>query len=121
MKKREWIIYISITVAVFVMGALGILMLVPQIESYSELPETYVEINKGEYTFDDSVNKNTLSKEYDINSKDVSQGLKQDKYDEGNINPFTPNNEVTIYNEPSLNIGNDNNQNDGKPLTPSDK
>ena len=72
---------------------------------------------RSEYKFDDSLNNQTLSKEYDITSSDVNKALKQDKYDEGNINPFTPKNEVTIYNEPTLNVG----TNPNRPLTPSDK
>jgi len=93
------------------------IMLVPQLKTYSALSETYNGINKSEYTFDDSVNNQQLSKEYDITSSDVNQGLKQDRYEQGNINPFTPKGEVTIYNEPTLNNG----SNTGKPLTPSDK
>ena len=91
-------------------------VLVPQVETYSDNPESYVGINKNDYTFDNSVNNQTLSKEYGITSSDVSQGLKQDKFDQGNINPFTPKNEVNIYNEPTLNAGN----NSGV-LTPNDK
>ena len=91
--------------------------LLPQIDSYSELPESYVGINKSEYQFDNSVNNQKISKEYTITSSDVAQGLKQDKYEQGNINPFTPSNEVTIYNEPTLNTDKE----DGSPLTPDDK
>jgi len=93
------------------------LMLVPQMESYSDLPETYVGINKNEYKFNESVNNQTITKEYDITSSDVNKALKQDKYEQGNINPFTPKGDVTIYNEPTLNTGSNTN----KPLTPSDK
>ena len=94
------------------------LMLVPQMESYSDLPETYVGINKNEYKFDDAVNNQTITKEYDITTSDVNKALKQDKYEQGNINPFTPSGEVTIYNEPTLE--NDNKNNSGT-LTPDDK
>ena len=64
------------------------------------------------------LNTNTLKQDYTITEDDVNYGLKTDKYDEGNINPFTPKTEVTIYNEPTLE--NDNKTNSGT-LTPDDK
>ncbi len=117
MGKKEWMIYIVITVALVAVVAVALLVSVPQIESASELPESYKGINKTEYTFDDSVNtNNTLVKEYDITAKDVSNGLKKDKYEQGNINPFTPSKDVNVYNEPTKKpVDTD------KPLSPSDK
>ena len=117
MDKKAWIIYISITIAIFAVGSLCMIVLVPQIDSNSEFKESYVGINKMEYQFDSSANDKTLSKEYNITTSDVNKALKQDKYEQGNINPFTPKKEVTIYNEPTLNNGTNSN----KPLTPSDK
>lgn len=119
MGKKAWLIYIAITIIIFVIGAVCMLVLVPPTASYSDLPESYIGINKSEYTFDDSVNNQTLSKEYDITASDVSQGLKQDKYEQGNINPFTPKGEVSIYNEPTLE--NENKNENGSTLTPDDK
>lgn len=116
MGKKEWMIYIVLTISMFAFVAVLLLVSIPQIESVSELPESYKGIVKSEYTFDESVNDNTLVKEYDITSKDVSNGLKKDKYEQGNINPFTPNADVTIYNEPTKQPVDPN-----KPLTPSDK
>lgn len=92
------------------------LVLVPQLNSYSELPETYVGINKDEFKFDSSKKQETYTKEYTITTSDVNKGLKQDKYDEGNINPFTPKGEVNIYNEPTMNAGSSNGE-----LTPDSK
>lgn len=116
MGKKEWMLYIIITVGMFAFVAVLLLFSVPQVESVSELPESYKGIVKSEYTFDDSVNENTLTKEYDITSSDVSNGLKKDKYEQGNINPFTPHADVTIYNEPTKKPVDNN-----KPLSPSDK
>ena len=58
-----------------------------------------------------------LKKQYGITESDVNKGKKTDKYDEGNINPFTPKSEVTIYNEPTIN----NNSNNSGTLTPDSK
>ena len=116
MGKKAWIIYILVTIVIFAIGAVGMLVLVPQLNSYSELPESYVGINKEEFKFDSSKNQETYTKEYTITASDVNKGLKQDKFEEGNINPFTPNEELTIYNEPTL----ENGSNLG-PLTPNDK
>ena len=114
--KKGWMLYIVITVAMFALVAVMLLVSVPQIESTSEIPESYKGIVKSEYTFDDSVNEDTLTKEYDITSADISNGLKKDKYEQGNINPFTPNKDVSIYNEPTLKPNTDSGT-----LTPSDK
>ena len=116
MGKKGWMLYIVITIAMFALVAVMLLVSVPQVESASELPESYKGIVKSEYTFDDSVNENTLTKEYDITSSDVSNGLKKDKYEQGNINPFTPPKDVTIYNEPTKKPVDNT-----KPLSPSDK
>ena len=111
---KEWVIYISITVAIFVVGAIGMLVLVPQTGSHSELKETYQGIDRYEYTYKNNKNDSAINKEYGITSSDISQALKQDKYDEGNINPFTPKQDVTIYNEPTLNTPNNSNTPAGK-------
>ena len=55
---------------------------------------------------------------YKVTNDDLVDGVKTDKFDEGNINPFTPKKDVNIYNEPTLNI--DENKDEAE-LTPSDK
>lgn len=116
MGKKEWMLYIIATVALFAIAAVMLLVSVPQLESVSELPESYKGINKSEYTYDESVKQETLVKEYDITASDVANGLKKDKYEQGNINPFSPSSDVNIYNEPTLKPDDPT-----KPLTPSDK
>ena len=108
---KEWIIYISVTVAIFVVGAIGMLVLVPQTESRSDLNESYQGINRSEYTYRNNKQDSAIEIQYDITSSDINKALKQDKYDEGNINPFTPKKDVTIYNEPTLNPNNGSNSN----------
>ena len=116
MGKKEWMLYIILTVGMFAFVAVLLLFSVPQVESVSELPESYKGIVKSEYTFDNSVNQNTLTKEHNITAADVSNGLKKDKYEQGNINPFTPSKDVNVYNEPTKKPVDNT-----KPLTPSDK
>ena len=87
------------------------LVLVPQTESRSDLKESYQGINRTEYTYKNDKDDSTIEIEYDITSSDIKQALKKDKYDEGNINPFTPKGDVTIYNEPTLNPNNGSNAN----------
>ena len=57
MGKKEWMLYILLTIGMFAFVAVLLLISIPQIESVSELPESYKGIVKSEYT---------LVKEYDI-------------------------------------------------------
>ncbi len=100
MGKTGWIIFSVICVVIVVAALVVMLVLVPQVEHSGTQPGEYENIAKQEYTF--SGNTSKLEQEYSITSKDVEKGKKTDKYEEGNINPFTPKNEVTIYNEPTL-------------------
>lgn len=109
MGKKAWIIFSVICVLVVVAALVLMLVLVPQVK-YSIQAGEYNNISKQEYTFTGDNSK--LEQEYTITSKDVENGKKTDKYDEGNINPFTPKSEVTIYNEPTLNYEGSGNSND---------
>lgn len=109
MGKKAWIIFSIICVAVVVAVLVGMLVLVPQVKHSGTQTDEYKNIAKQEYTF--SGDTSTLEQKYTVTSKDVEQGKKTDKYEEGNINPFTPKNEVTIYNEPTLNNQGSNNSN----------
>ena len=114
MAKKWWIIFSIVCVAVIGATLTGILLLVPQVQDTGEASVPYDQIAKQEYAFTGKETQK-LEQQYNITSKDVSDALKKDKYDEGNINPFTPKGEVTIYNEPTLN------KNNGSSLSPSDK
>lgn len=100
MGKKAWIVFGIICVVVVVVALVLMLVLVPQVKQNVSQVGEYESIAKQEYTFNGSITK--LEKEYEVTSKDVENGKKKDKYEEGNINPFTPKNEVTIYNEPTL-------------------
>lgn len=113
MGKKAWIVFSIICVVVVVVALVLMLVLVPQAKHVGTQTGEYENIAKQEYTF--SGNTSKLEKEYAVTSKDVEKGKKTDKYEEGNINPFTPKGEVTIYNEPTL-----NNQGSSE-LTPENK
>ena len=101
MGKKVWI-GLAIT-CVLIVAAVLVLMLVfvPQVTHTVSQANEYEKIAKQEYTFSgEEVSK--LKKEYGITSNDVNKAKKTEKYEEGNINPFTPKNDVNIYNEPTL-------------------
>jgi len=111
--KNAWIVFSVVCVVVVVIALVLMLILVPQVKHSGTQTNEYQSIAKQEYTFNGNTSK--LQQEYTITSNDVEKGKKTDKYEEGNINPFTPKNEVTIYNEPTL-------ENEGSTtLTPDSK
>lgn len=101
MGKKSWIVFSILCVVIIVVALVLMLVLIPQVKSTGIEANPYESITKSDYTFTGEF-KDAPDKEYEITSKDVSNGLKTDKYEEGNINPFTPKGEVTIYNEPTL-------------------
>lgn len=117
MGKKAWVILVCICVIIIVAALVLMLVLVPQNKSTGTIASNYEEIAKQDYTFSGTEIK-TLEKQYVVTESDVNKGKKTDKFDDGNINPFTPKSEVTIYNEPTLE--NDNKTNSGT-LTPDDK
>ena len=117
MGKKAWIIFGVVCVVILVAVLVGILLLVPQVKSTGVQVGQYEQLAKQDYTFSGS-ELDKLTHQYGVTVSDVNKGKKTDKYDEGNINPFTPKSEVTIYNEPTLE--NDNKVNSGN-LTPDDK
>ena len=115
--KKAWVVLVCICVIIVVAALVLMLVLVPQNKSTGILAGDYEQIAKQDYTFSGTEIK-TLEKQYVVTESDVNKGKKTDKFDDGNINPFTPKSEVTIYNEPTLES--DNKTNSGT-LTPDDK
>jgi len=115
--KKAWIIFGVVCVIIVAAVLVCMLVLVPQMQTTGIQAGEYEQLAKQEYTFSGET-INTLIKQYGVTSSDVNKGKKTDKFDDGNINPFTPKSEVTIYNEPTLE--NDNKVNSGT-LTPDDK
>jgi len=115
--KKAWIAFAGICVVIVAIVLVCMLVFVPQIKSTGIQAGEYEELAKQEYTFSgNAINK--LTQQYGITESDVNKGKQTDKFDDGNINPFTPKSEVTIYNEPTLES--DNKTNSGT-LTPDDK
>lgn len=118
MNKKTWLIF-GIVWAVLLMAAIILLIvLIPQDKGVSYSNKTYENIARENYTFSGN-NTDTLKKEYSVTADDVSKGLNTNKYKEGNINPFTPKNQITIYNEPTYKPS--SSKGSGTSLTPSDK
>ncbi len=91
------------------------LVLVPQTKSSGIQTGNYESLAKQDYTFT-GTELEKLKKDYGVTQSDVDKGKKTDKFDDGNINPFTPPSEVTIYNEPTI-----EHDQGSKPLTPDSK
>lgn len=101
MGTKAWIALGVVCILVVATALVLMLVLVPQVKSTGTQAGQYQAIAKQEYTFS-GTEIDKLKKQYGITESDVNKGKKTDKYDEGNINPFTPKSEVTIYNEPTL-------------------
>ena len=99
--KKAWVVLVCIGVIIVVAALVLMLVFVPQNKSTGILAGDYEQIAKQDYTFSGTEIK-TLEKQYVVTESDVNKGKKTDKFDDGNINPFTPKSEVTIYNEPTL-------------------
>ena len=113
---KAWVTYVIVFLVILAATLCGIFFLVPQIETTNVQAGEYESIIKMEYTY--AGNKVTQKeKDYKITSDVVDKALDEDKYEEGNINPFTPPKDITIYNEPTLMNGNKDQNN----LSPSDK
>lgn len=115
MAKKLWVIWGIVCVLVIVTALVLMLVLVPQVKSTGIQVGEYKELVKQEYTFSgNEISK--LTQQYGITQSDVNKGKQTDKFEDGNINPFTPPSEVTIYNEPTK-----ENENGSGPLTPDSK
>ena len=101
MGTKAWIVFGVICVVVIATALILMLVLVPQAKSTGIQANAYEPVAKEEYTFDGSEIEK-LKKQYNITSEDVKKGKETKKYKEGNINPFTPPKDVTIYNEPTI-------------------
>lgn len=117
MSKKAWIIFGILAVVIVITVLVLMLVLVPQLKSSGVQTGEYASLDKKTYTFDGTRTTESLIQEYTVTSEDVQSGKKTNKYSEGNINPFTPKEQVTVYNEPTIK----NENKDTSKLTPSDK
>lgn len=108
MSKNAWITLISIVVVLVSLALVLMLILVPQSKSYITGIE-YDSVEKTQFTYEDT--KYDPQKEenwemHETNSAQIREGEVKGSYDPGNVNPFTPKGDITIYNEPGASIGN---------------
>ena len=102
MSKNLWIALIATIVILVSLVLVLILVLVPRTSEHLTVV-TYDEISKSDYTYVD--NKYDPQKEenwemHEVNASDIRNGKVQGEYVPGNSNPFTPPEQITIYNEP---------------------
>lgn len=124
MDKKTWIV-IAISCGIVALAVAAVLVcllfILPSYQETDAQKEAYQTIDQSKYTFSDKdkkIDKDPDPIVYKVTNDDLVDGVKTDKFDEGNINPFTPKKDVNIYNEPTLNI--DENKSEAE-LTPSDK
>lgn len=115
MSKNSWITLIAIVIILISLALVLMLILVPQTSPYIT-GVTYDQIVRNEYTYEDS--KYDPQKEenwemHEINASDVKSGESTGTYDPGKTNPFTPEGDITIYNEPGHVDENGNTANSG--------
>ena len=118
MSKKTWMIFGIVWAVVILCIIVLLIILIPQSKGTSSKTVKYESVARENYTFSGN-STDTLKREYSVTTDDVSKGKSTNKYKEGNINPFTPKSQVTIYNEPTYKPTNQNGS--GSSLTPSDK
>ena len=103
--SKNQVITLILTIIILISLALVLLLiLVPQTSEHIT-GITYDEIAKTDYTYTDS--KYDPQKEenwemHEVNASDIRAGKTQGTYVPGNTNPFTPPDQITIYNEPGF-------------------
>lgn len=108
MSRNSWI-YLILMVMLFVtLTVVLVILLMPQSEEF-ESSVSYTQISEDEYKYtsvktDPSTTQ--IQENYEVTQNDIKKAQNKNEYVPGNINPFTPKGEVTIYNEPSLSGGN---------------
>lgn len=107
MSKNAWITLISIVVVLVSLALVLMLILVPQSQSYIT-GIAYDNVQKNSFTYEDTKYDPQKEENWEIheaNSSQIREGEVKGIYDPGNINPFTPKGDITIYNESGASIG----------------
>ena len=121
MSKNSWVILISTVIVVISIAIVMLLILIPQVEVSTPLEE-YQAITKSEYTYEPTKEDidTKLTEQFTVTTNKVDEGIKEDYYDPGNDNPFTPDS----YTGTGKDDGNESGSGEVDPyreLTPSDK
>lgn len=107
MSKNTWITLITIIIVLVSLALVLLLILIPQSSEYLT-GINYDAISKNEYSYEDT--KYDPQKEenwemHEVETADITKGTTTGSYVPGNINPFTPKDDITIYNEPGYTGG----------------
>lgn len=91
MSKNSWVILISTVIVVISIAIVLLLILIPQVD-VSATTEEYQGITKSDYTYEPTKEDldTELKEQYTVTTNKVTEGIKEDYYDPGNENPFTP-------------------------------
>ena len=116
MSKKAWLILTCVVIVIIAIALVMMLILLPQTETSKVQIEEYQGVNQSDYMYSSTKDASVLNQQYSITSEDIESGISKKNFVEGNINPFTPGSQVTIYNEPTAE-GNTNKTQ----LTPNDK
>lgn len=107
MSKNAWIALISIVVVLVSLALVLMLILIPQSQSYVT-GIAYDNVEKSDFTYEDTKYDPQKEENWEIhetNASQVREGQVKGQYDPGNINPFTPKGDISIYNEPGFQQG----------------
>lgn len=107
MSRNSWIYLMLMVMLIVTLTVVLVILFLPEPEEFNSVV-SYEKINEDEYKYasvktDPSTTQ--LKEEYGVTQNDIKNAQKKNEYIPGNINPFTPKAEVTIYNEPSLSGG----------------
>lgn len=91
--KKTYIITFSISViVVFSVGIIALMLMLPQsVAVASGTVKEYEGITKSDYTYSQTkdISKESLLKEYNVSSNDITTYETKDQYNPGNSDPFT--------------------------------
>ena len=116
MSRNSWI-YLFLMVTLFVTFTVVLVILfMPKTEEFGN-SVSYTQISADEYKYTSVKTDPSTTKPreelYEVTKNDIKNAQNKNEYVPGNINPFTPKKDVTIYNEPSLNGSNGSTNSNG--------
>lgn len=105
MSRNSWI-YLIFMVALFVtLAVVLVILFLPKTEEF-ETTVMYDKILDDEYKYTNAKTDPSTAEPdevpYEVTQNDIKKAQNKNEYIPGNINPFSPKQDVTIYTEPSL-------------------
>lgn len=103
MKTKAWIALVSVTVVLIAISMIVLIVFMPQSKALLESDaEEYETVSRYDYTAVIDKDRTANKESHNVTESIVKEGIIDDTYVPGNSNPFTPNKDLTIYNEPGL-------------------